>query len=302
MLFQNLTRLLDEISDCIELAKTYLSGPNQGSDTYNGAAEILSEFQRIGRAIQEYKNSPECIEEVRSIIEAFWGQISSSSTIDRLLAFARPSGGRLEGCDSLYWPLSILSLFRTKLRALCDGSIRILSLTERSLIHLNRLIVVDAEQRKKWITAFKKGEAECEKLGAIHLLWHGIWAFKAHSEKERTDLITNERLSASDAYKTAEGLVLTEWKKVSDPQKVDAIFNDAVKQAMVYSSSSVSFPNIELQSTRFIVLVSEDRLENLPSRYSENAVEYYPINIAVNPAVPSKRTKRATKKKKAKND
>jgi hypothetical protein len=42
-------------------------------------------------------------------------------------------------------------------------------------MHLQRLIVVDEDYRKKWQTAFDAGEARCEKHRGVHLLWHWVW-------------------------------------------------------------------------------------------------------------------------------
>jgi hypothetical protein len=53
------------------------------------------------------------------------------------------------------------------------------SVTERAFEHLHRSIVVDHEVRTKWMKAFKDGETECERLGAVHLLLHGIWASRS---------------------------------------------------------------------------------------------------------------------------
>ena len=77
--------------------------------------------------------------------------------------------------------------------------------------HLDRSLVADSEIRQKWINAFKEGETACEKLGAAHLLLHGIWAFKANSAGERTDLNLGSQLIVDDeVIGAARGLVLTE--------------------------------------------------------------------------------------------
>lgn len=67
--------------------------------------------------------------------------------------------------------------------------------TERAFSHLQRSIVADPDIKKKWENAFKKGEVPCEKLGAVHLLSHGIWAFKADAACERTDLVMGDALT-----------------------------------------------------------------------------------------------------------
>ena len=55
-------------------------------------------------------------------------------------------------------------------------------LSKRAFQHLQRSIVADKDLRRKWSEAFELGETECEKLGAAHLLVHGIWAFKVNAE------------------------------------------------------------------------------------------------------------------------
>jgi hypothetical protein len=73
-----------------------------------------------------------------------------------------------------------------------DAEESIRSRAERAFVHLNRSIMVDANVRKNWTTAFTEGETECEKLGAVHLLSHGIWAFKVDAAGGRTDLVYQE--------------------------------------------------------------------------------------------------------------
>jgi hypothetical protein len=45
--------------------------------------------------------------------------------------------------------------------------------------HLRRSIVVSQDAQKSWEIAFNEREATYEKLGAVHLLSDGLWAFKA---------------------------------------------------------------------------------------------------------------------------
>jgi hypothetical protein len=63
------------------------------------------------------------------------------------------------------------------------------------------LIVVDKNVRAKWQAAWKKSgghETRCEQLGAVHLLSHGIWAFKT-SANGATDLVYSDPI---DRYST----------------------------------------------------------------------------------------------------
>ncbi len=86
--------------------------------------------------------------------------------------------------------------------------------------------------------------------------------------------------------KTAEGLVLTEWKKVGDDKDPKTVFEQGLNQAKIYSSSSISLPGTELSSVRFIVLVSKKKLV-LPTASIDGGIEYRPINIIVDPDPPS---------------
>ena len=68
--------------------------------------------------------------------------------------------------------------------------------SERAFAHLQRHFVADAECRDKWTSAFTDGEVACEALRALHLLLHGLWAFKVDNAGARTDLVFQEPLGA----------------------------------------------------------------------------------------------------------
>ena len=109
-------------------------------------------------------------------------------------------------------------------------------ITERAFIHLKRLIIADEDFQTRWIKAFNKDETACEKLGAAHLLLHGIWAFKAKEKGEETDLILGEPIRdiLNQVESTAEALVLTEWKRVTDPKELNLKAEEAFIQASIY--------------------------------------------------------------------
>jgi hypothetical protein len=158
-------------------------------------------------------------------------------------------------------------------------------LSERAFIHLQRSIVVAEEIRSAWQRAFAAGETRCERLGAVHLLAHGIWAFKIDAAGERTDLVFADRsVDQSGVEAAAEALVLTEWKKVNSPGERDAKAEEARRQARRYASGSMA--GLELQTYRYVVLVSEKHLEPI-SDLAEGDVTYRHVNIAVDPDVPS---------------
>lgn len=164
------------------------------------------------------------------------------------------------------------------------------SITERAFEHLRRSIVVDEAFRARWVFAFAKGEVQCEQLGAVHLLLHGIWAFKVDAKGERTDLVFGDPVSLGEAERTApSAIVLTEWKVAKTAQEVIPQLDGARRQAELYSSGSLS--DLELLTTRFLIVVT-DRQADVPPDIVNANVRYRHINIAVNPESPSKASKR----------
>lgn len=163
-------------------------------------------------------------------------------------------------------------------------------ITERALIHLQRCIVVDDDVRHKWIEAFNAHETKCEKLGALHLLYHGVWAFKADASGGRTDLILSEPLpSATVIEGTADTLVLTEWKLVKSKNMLSSKIQEAQKQAEIYGTDVLG--GIELRNYRYLIMVSESRLE-MPVDSIKDGTTYRHINIAVDPGTPSEESKK----------
>lgn len=157
------------------------------------------------------------------------------------------------------------------------------SLTERAFLHLQWTIAADSVARTRWVSAFHKGEVECEKLGAAHLLWHGIYPFKVHN-RVATDLVLNEPIGG-DQVGIAEGAVLTEWKVVRPGDNLQSTIEGAEFQADEYSSGVLG--GTELRSVRYVVLVSEHKLP-MPIDKPRVAYVYRHINIAVDPESPSK--------------
>ncbi|MDW9805263.1 hypothetical protein GOA91_20490 [Sinorhizobium meliloti] len=158
--------------------------------------------------------------------------------------------------------------------------------SELAFMHLQRLIVADEEYRKKWQSAFSSHETHCEKLGATHLLWHGIWAFKVDSVGGKTDLVYQEPLRAG-ATPVALGVVLTEWKR-ADEDPADR-FQEAFRQAEAYSSGVLA--GVELASHRYLVVVTRRQFPP-PADIVVGQVTYRHINIAVDPYSPSVVAKR----------
>ena len=149
------------------------------------------------------------------------------------------------------------------------------------IMHLQRLIVADNEYREKWQAAFTAHETHCERLGAVHLLWHGIWAFKVDAAGGRTDIVYQEPLSTGTTP-IALGMVLTEWKRADGG--AEAAYGAARRQAAGYTSGILA--GVELASHRYVVVVTKQRLSHQPD-IIEAEITYRHINIAVEPASPS---------------
>ena len=190
------------------------------------------------------------------------------------------------GIQGVQGAVLLLSEFRSKFELSISGNVEHAKiLVERAFIHLQRSIVADPEVRKKWIEAFKSGELSCEKFGTVHLLSHGIWAFKAHGIGERTDLVLGEPVALDDVKSSHSILVLTEWKVVSEKNLIEAQIAQAKSQAERYSIGVLA--GFELGSRRYIVLVSEKNL-NMPRDIIDGEIIYRHVNIAVDPDTPSR--------------
>ncbi len=202
----------------------------------------------------------------------------------------RPNQGMVRG--SVQFALTSLAAFRSEFSYLiADTQAVTLRITERAFVHLQRSIIADDEIRKKWLSAFSDGEPKCEKLGALHLLSHGVWAFKAHAEKGRTDLILNEPLSdTSMIEKTSTALVLTEWKVVRQINEIDTKIREAYEQTKLYTAGVLS--GIELANYRYLVMVSKKSM-TMPADLIEGTIIYRHINVPVDPDTPSKEAKKS---------
>lgn len=251
---------------------------------YPGQANIYQQALDIRENIELYKNSyqhqlpSKVINSIRMFLEN--DHIKTASMEN----YKKVTGGlsfQLLGHMSI-----IICTFDKEMSYfLSDTGQRVRVLSERAFAHLNRSIVADESIRLKWKEAFESGEVACEKLGAAHLLQHGIFAFKAHAAGERTDLIFQDKMTDSMDVSYAEGLVLTEWKKCTDKMKRKDLFTEARHQAKIYGNGSLS--GIELSDYRYLIVVSEKNIE-VPTPITENGVTYKHINIPVNPDPPSK--------------
>jgi len=193
---------------------------------------------------------------------------------------------------NVQFALTSLAAFQSEFAYLiADTQFIARKITERAFVHLQRSIIADDEIRKKWVAAYNEHETKCEKLGAVHLLLHGVWAFKADAVGGKTDLVLNEPLSpASTIESIANALVLTEWKIVKTKDELKDKIKEALTQAGLYISGILG--GIEIANYRYLVMVSE-RMMKMPDNRLEENVTYRHINIAVNPATPSLETRRS---------
>ena len=156
-------------------------------------------------------------------------------------------------------------------------------LVERAFLHLKRSIVADKDIAAKWQRAWGEGETACEALGACHLLLHGIWAFKAHSSGERTDLILGHALSPNEAN-AVDAMALTEWKTAPDKSQAIVQAESARRQAAIYAAGSLG--GFEIRSVRYIIVVSNEQVA-LPADVVEGGITYHHVNVPVEPKTPS---------------
>ena len=181
---------------------------------------------------------------------------------------------------------------------LTDRSAAARRLSDRAFAHLKRSLVADRCLRELWLEAFEAGEPECEKLGAIHLLLHGIWAFKVIGQGERTDLVMvdltkGDPLDLGEAERSAEALVLTEWKRVTEKDNPETKAQEAFRQASLYSEGILA--SLVLERYRYLVLVSQSSCP-LPSDFENEGIRYEHINIVVEPEPPSRVARRSKKR------
>jgi hypothetical protein len=188
----------------------------------------------------------------------------------------------------------------TTLRSAFDYAVRDIEAdarnrTEQAFEHLRRLLLVDDEIRDRWLRDYadtRRAETLCERRGAVHLMHHGIVAFKASGERSVTDLILNEPLNpdASVLRRAARAAALTEWKIVRKASDVAAIAAGAARQAEIYAGGVLG--QTELTRTRYLVLVSDQRLDP-PDDFVRGDVHYRHICIELRAIAPSAEGKAA---------
>jgi hypothetical protein len=264
-----------------------------------GAGKLHAEFLKV-RSSDGYGRGKRLAEQIKRfliVLDSFLTDFRQSLppaamvTIEEFKKRNQPliedtSGGQDSQQGRLWAVLVNITGFEAEMSFLLSDeqeTIRVRS--ERAFSHLQRLIVVDADARNKWMQAFEVGEVACEKLGAAHLLWHGIWAFKVNAAGGRTDLVFQEPINLADARRSADGFVLTEWKKSNTGTDAEKLFGEAREQANRYAQGVLA--GSELTSYRYAVIVSHRQVAAPDDIRIENVV-YRHINIAVEPLTPSR--------------
>ena len=200
-------------------------------DTY-GAGEYLREqceaaVQYLEHFVKEFHSS--LPREAEDRINLFLNSRLAQAVRDKLTA-QRGARGALVALAALEAEITfILSGRQEQIRAL----------SERALLHLQRTLAVDEDMATKWKKPFDRNEVACERLGSIHLLSHGIFAFKVDALGARTDLVFNEPPDDLLLTRGVDGLVLTEWK-VADEKNAKKKFHEARTQADRYKQGALA--------------------------------------------------------------
>jgi len=235
--------------------------------------------------------------ELRALLGAGGEEIPSSAT--RAAKAYLDGNWSLDATDAKQAPLKLLPLAVLRGRFdyfVRDSEVEARSLVELTFEHLRRRIAVDELYAEQWQRAFDEGETKCERLGAIHLLGHGIWAFKVRGKGAETDLVFGEPIATDLVYgkpiedeigviqRTARTLALTEWKLVRSGGEIESQASQARKQAKLYASGVLQ--PVELKRTRYVVLVAEDDLSP-PANVAAGNATYRHIVVPVKPGTPS---------------
>jgi hypothetical protein len=268
------------IHGLLEAGRFYLAPQSvRQEDPYNVAdGELLPQIARVVEVLVQYAGNHERVL-----------PLAAAASLKRFIERSRRwdfTPGALSGLPAVQGFLTILASFQSEFTyQISDSSTVAKRLSERAFTHLQRSIVADRSIRERWIQVYEVGETACEKLGGTHLLLHGIWAFKVNAEGERTDLVLGEPLrDLSEAERTAEAMVLTEWKLVRTEAELEGQIRQAHAQAARYAAGALA--GFELAHYRYLVMVSK-RVLHMPADVSEGAIVYRHINIAVDPHAPS---------------
>lgn len=230
-------------------------------------AAITAEIEHLGKNYAS-EIPPQASEALQRYIAQGWGRSFNKGAVD-------------------IQALAPLASFRSQFEYLIrDSEAEGRNLTELAFEHLRRLLVVDEHIRTNWQNAFKRHETACERLGAVHLLSHGIWAFKFVAPGGATDLVFGDPVEQHSQVvrKTARALVLTEWKLVRRPDEIMTKAQEGLEQAAIYSGGLLG--DAELKRTRYVILVCQLDMRP-PVDVPDGAITYHHVVLPVSPKTPS---------------
>jgi hypothetical protein len=280
--WHNLSARIDALARACELMAHTLAV--YAKDHFSAAGRFISpEIDALTGQLVELKAKygADLPPEARTALERF---------LETFLESAPPPASKNE------WPVIQraipLAIFRSEFQSLLDdGQHHARTVTELAFEHLRRTLVVDSTVRASWATAFDRHETSCERLGAVHLLSFGIWAFKLGSGGAATDLVYGDPVEKhmAEVRRAARAFVLTEWKRVKEIEKVEETADQARRQMQSYQGGLLA--DIALTTTKFVVLVSKRQLAHLDDLLLDGSL-FRHINIPVDPEVPSKEARR----------
>jgi hypothetical protein len=254
-------------------------------DFYAANIEIRRNAEAVVKQIEIFQNHDGLPDLVRDRLKAF---LDLYRAHEEALEKQKNTINPPNDLDRMQWLLTVLAALRSELDyVLSDFETVTRSLVNRAFEHLKRCIRADDDFGERWRKAYAKDETACEKLGAVHLLHHGIWTFKANGPGSRTDLVLGTPIVDKDLpeiERASNALVLTEWKLIRNESELNRKANEAYKQAVDYGESLLA--GFELASRRYLVLVSEKqlpRLDPLPDSQLGRLVIYEYVNIPVSP-------------------
>lgn len=269
-----------DLSAFQEVAQVYLNLYAQWpkKDQYSQKDSIIAQAKRLYDRVRTFSQVNEGFlpATTKQWLDRFVKELDSKEV------FTHPATTPL--VEDVYFPLTIVKAEVDKFLPREQMAIR--SISERAFLHLARLLAVSEPVRMIWKQAFACGEPALERLGAIHLLSHGIWAFKADTIRARTDLILADKgIDLHEVERTGTSLVLTEWKRAEPERTMGEARTQALAQTKIYRWGPLA--GYELSKRAFLVLVSMRSSQHAQAEFEEEGVVYRCIHLEIEPDAPS---------------
>jgi hypothetical protein len=175
--------LATQIKDLLRVGELYgLFQGHRDADSYGAEKFLREQCVALVQSLEQFR---------RDLVDSL--PSTAVARIDRFLGTTLVQAVKNNATDSVRGVLVGLAAFEAEITFLLAGrQEQIRARSERALLHLQRILAVDPDVSAKWKKAFNKGEVACERLGSVHLLSHGIYAFKVDAIGARTDLVYNE--------------------------------------------------------------------------------------------------------------